>query len=94
MSALEQLTQIEEMRAEGPAAVQVSSAADFLVSVLSAGPMTKEELRERAIGGGYFDADSAGRGVHAILLNLARGHRIRECEGGRYMLPPNASGTV
>ena len=59
---------------------------DLLLRTLTdGGPMTKEDLRDKAVQDGYFpDADAAARGVYATLFNLVRGGRIRQLPDGTF----------
>lgn len=71
-----------------PAPVAVAQAplplADFLVRrVNEAGPLSKDDLRQLAVRAGYFqDAESATRSVHATLLGIVKGGRVRELPNG------------
>lgn len=58
--------------------------ADFLVRrVNEAGPLSKDDLRQLAVRAGYFqDAESATRSVHATLLGIVKGGRVRELPNG------------
>jgi hypothetical protein len=58
--------------------------ADFLVRrVNEAGPLSKDDLRQLALRAGYFqDAESATRNVHATLLGIIKGGRVRELPNG------------
>jgi hypothetical protein len=58
--------------------------ADFLVRrVNEAGPLSKDDLRQLAVRAGYFqDAESATRSVHATLLGIIKGGRVRELPNG------------
>jgi hypothetical protein len=58
--------------------------ADFFVRRISeAGAVSKDELRRLAVSAGYFpDLDSAGRGVHAALITILKGGRVRELPNG------------
>jgi hypothetical protein len=58
--------------------------ADFLVRrVNEAGPLSKDDLRQLAVRAGYFqDAASATRSVHATLLGIIKGGRVRELPNG------------
>jgi hypothetical protein len=92
------LLEIEERRAQSmlPAAVAgtappppthtpKSPLADFLCSAMAqTGVKTKEELRDLAQGAGYFGAGEGGRTIHATIVNLVRGGRVRELPDGKY----------
>jgi hypothetical protein len=71
-----------------PTPVAVAQAplplADFLVRrVNEAGPLSKDDLRQLAVRAGYFqDAESATRSVHATLLGIVKGGRVRELPNG------------
>lgn len=75
-------------QAAEPAPVAVAQAplplADFLVRrVNEAGPLSKDDLRQLAVRAGYFqDAESATRSVHATLLGIVKGGRVRELPNG------------
>jgi hypothetical protein len=58
--------------------------ADFLVRrVNEAGPLSKDDLRQLAVRAGYFqDAETATRSVHATLLGIIKGGRVRELPNG------------
>lgn len=65
---------------------------DFIVETLNQGPKNKEQLRESAKKAGYFtDNDSsAGRIIHATVVNLMRSGRIQEGQDGTYICHPGA----
>jgi hypothetical protein len=75
-------------QAAEPAPIAVPPAplplADFLVRrVNEAGPLSKDDLRQLAVRAGYFqDAESATRSVHATLLGIVKGGRVRELPNG------------
>lgn len=75
-------------QAAEPAPIAVPPAplplADFLVRrVNEAGPLSKDDLRQLAVRAGYFqDAESATRSVHATLLGIINGGRVRELPNG------------
>lgn len=75
-------------QAAEPAPIAASPAplplADFLVRrVNEAGPLSKDDLRQLAVRAGYFpDAESATRSVHATLLGIVKGGRVRELPNG------------
>jgi hypothetical protein len=75
-------------QAAEPAPVAVAQAplplADFLVRrVNEAGPLSTDDLRQLAVRAGYFqDAESATRSVHATLLGIVKGGRVRELPNG------------
>ena len=51
--------------------------------VNEAGPLSKDDLRLLAVRAGYFqDAESATRSVHATLLGIVKGGRVRELPNG------------
>ena len=67
-----------------PAPAAPLPLADFLVRrVNEAGPLSKDDLRLLAVRAGYFqDAESATRSVHATLLGIIKGGRVRELPNG------------
>lgn len=67
------------------------SAGDFVRVELRDGPKSKNELRELGVERGVFESKTAGRSLHATLINLARGNRVVILPGGKYGLPGNES---
>lgn len=60
--------------------------ADFLVRKLGeAGALSRDDLRRLAVQEGYFaDGESAERGVHATLLNVAKAGLVRQLPNGNF----------
>jgi hypothetical protein len=60
--------------------------ADFLVRKLSeVGALSRDDLRRLAVQEGYFpDGESAERGVHATLLNVAKAGLVRQLPNGNF----------
>src|SRR4051794_38018296 len=69
-----------------PAPQPQQPLADFLVRKLNeVGAMSRDDLRRLAMQEGYFaDADTAERGVHATLLNVAKAGLIRQLPNGNF----------
>jgi hypothetical protein len=60
---------------------------EFVLKALSTRPMSKDDLREAALGAGYLtDSDSPGRSIHAVTVNLGRSSKIKEIEPGIFAL--------
>lgn len=93
------MLQIEERRAQSmlpealrgttvpspPPVAPKTPLADFMCSTMAqTGVKTKDELRDLAQGAGYFGTGEGGRTIHATLVNLVRGGRVRELPGGKY----------
>ncbi len=101
LAAVGRLLEAEQRRMGGaqprPNAPQPAqlSLADFLVRKLSeTGPMSKDDLRNLAMKEGYFaDAESAARGVHATLMDILRGERIRQLPDGT-LAPPTLTQAI
>jgi hypothetical protein len=85
--ALKSLLDIETRRLRGDgrkASGPSLPIGDFFVqTLLTAGPKTKEELRDLAIQAGYFhEGDVPGRSSHATIINLLRSGKVRETGTG------------
>jgi hypothetical protein len=67
-----------------PVALPRQALADFLARKLAqTGPTSQEDLSRLAVQEGYFsDAERAGPGVHATLVDLLRSNRIRQLQDG------------
>ena len=67
-----------------PMALPRQSLADFLARKLAEiGPRSKDDLSSFAVQEGYFpDTERASPGVHATLVDLLRGDRIRQLPDG------------
>jgi hypothetical protein len=77
-----------------PSSPMVALADLFMHKLSEAGSMSREELVDLAVKEGlYPDAESAARGVHPILVNLARSELIRELPNGTFA-PPTMSQAI
>jgi hypothetical protein len=73
-----------------PMALPRQSLADFLARKLAEiGPRSKDDLSSFAVQEGYFpDTERASPGVHATLMDLLRGDRIRQLPNGTLTATP------
>ena len=77
-----------------PASPLIALAELFLKKLNNAGQMSKQELIDMAVTEGFFpDADTAGQGVHPMLVSMLRSELICETSDGIYM-PPTFSQTI
>ncbi len=96
MAALNRLIEAEERRIESfstpatPTAAPVPSGQQALIEFVlrkltDNGPMSMEDLRRWAMQEGFFtDPDAAARGIHTILMAVAKGGRIRQLPNGTF----------
>ena len=60
---------------------------DFLCAAMAdRGAKSKDELRDLAQAAGYFGPGDGGRAIHATMVNLVRGGRVRELSDGKFMV--------
>ncbi|WP_413990636.1 hypothetical protein ACMDCR_00300 [Labrys okinawensis] len=62
---------------------------EFLITaIFTDGPLNKDDLREKAEAAGYFDDDeSAGRKLHATLMNITTAGKVVKDGDGNYTFP-------
>jgi hypothetical protein len=93
LAALGRLMEAEERRMDGgmqPAPAPVPSGQQALVEFVlrkltESGPMTMEDLRRWSLQEGFFtDPEAAARGMHTILMAVAKGGRIRQLPNGTF----------
>ena len=96
LGALSRLIEAEERRIEsftqpqGANATPVPSGQQALIEFVlrkltDSGPMSMEDLRRWAMQEGFFtDPDAAARGIHTILMAVAKGGRIRQLPNGTF----------
>jgi hypothetical protein len=77
-----------------PASPLVALADLFMHKLNEVGSMSREELVDLAVKEGFFpDAESAGQGIHPMLVSLSQSELIRELPNGKYA-PPTLSQTI
>lgn len=72
------------------AAAAVYSLPTYIEHALENRPLSKDEIKELTEKAGYFKGEeSAGRVLHATLMNMERNGRVRVREDGKYEKAPN-----
>jgi len=72
----------------------VALAELFMRRLNEVGSMSREELADLAVKGGFFpDTETAAQGVHPMLVSLVRSELVRELPNGTFA-PPTMSQAI